>query len=328
LHRRRFILGLSVAIASPLPAIAQSTGPKRRVGALMSGPETDPQQRERSNAFLTSLEALGWSNGRNVQIDLRFAGHPDRFTSLAKEIVALKPDVIFVQSTGFVVALARETHAIPVVFTNVSDPIGAGLVKTLARPGGNLTGLMLLEASVAGKWLSMLKELSPGLKRAALVGNPRTSAFDYFLRTTQQAASGLGLQVIANPVADAAAIERSVGSFAASPDGGLVVIPDLTMTRNRRLLIDLAARHRLPAIYPERFYTVDGGLMSYGVADLVDQFRQAASYVDRILKGEKPADLPVQGPTKYSTILNLKTAKALGLTVPPGLLVAADEVIE
>ena len=170
--------------------------------------------------------------------------------------------------------------------------------------------------------------IRPSLKRAALLGNPKTTPYDYFLRTTQQAASGLGIQVVSSPVEGAAALERSIETFTRSPDGGLVVLPDLTMTRNRRLLIELAARHRLPAIYPERFYTADGGLMSYGVADLNDQFRQAAFYVDRILKGEKPADLPVQGPTKYSTILNLKTARAMGLSVPPGLLVAADEVIE
>jgi putative ABC transport system substrate-binding protein len=294
----------------------------------MSGAENDPQQQERWQAFRDSFQSLGWSNGHNIQVDVRFAGRPDRFEALAKEAVASHPDVIFVQSTGFVTAVARQTRDIPTVFTNVSDPIGAGLVATFARPGGNLTGLVLLEASIAGKWFAMLKEISPSLKRVALMANPKTSAFDYFLRSAQMAGPAIGLDVIAKRVEDEASIDKAFESLVHPANAGLAIAPDLTMTRNRRLLIDLAARYRVPTIYPERFYTAEGGLMSYGVAELVDQFRQAATYVDRILKGEKPADLPVQGPTKYSTIINLKTAKALGLTVSSGLLVAADELIE
>lgn len=323
------MLGLAGLVpAWPFVARAQQGDRTRRVGALMSGMETDPEQIARWDAFRESLEGLGWLDGRNVRIDVRFAGRPDRFEPLAKEMVALQPDAIFVQSTGFVTTVARQTRTIPIVFTNVSDPIGAGLVETLARPGGNLTGLMLLEASVAGKWLAMLKEMTPRLKRVALLGNPKTSAYEYFLRTTQAAAPALGIEVVPSRIESASDIEGSLESFARVPDGGLAIVPDTTMTRYRESVIALAARHRLPAVYPERFYATGGGLMSYGIADLVEQFRQGASYVDRILKGQKPADLPVQGPTKYATILNLKTAKALGLTVPPGLLVAADEIIE
>jgi putative ABC transport system substrate-binding protein len=329
MKRRDFVRLVGGAVASwPVVARAQPPRTSPIVGVLMSGFEADPQQQARWQGFRHGLEKLGWSDGRNIHIDIRFAGKPDEFEWLAKDMVALRPDVIFVQSTGFVGAVARHTKTIPIVFTNVSDPIGAGLVANLARPGGNLTGLVLLEASVAGKWLSMLKEMSPRLRRATLVGNPKTSAYDYFLRTTQAAAPALGIEVLPNRVESTTDIESSFAAFAREPDGGVVVIPDATMTRTRSQLIALAARFRLPAVYPERFYSVEGGLMSYGIADLNEQFQQAASYVDRLLKGEKPADLPVQGPTKYSTILNLKTAKALGLAVPPGMLVAADEVIE
>ena len=294
----------------------------------MSGLETDPEQTARWVGLKEGLERLGWSVGQNVHVDVRFAGGPASFELLAKEMIATRPDVIFVQSTGFVAAVARQTNTIPIVFTNVSDPIGAGFVATMARPGGNLTGLVLYESSVAGKWLSMLKEMAPRTKRVALVGNPKTSPYEYFLRASRAAATPLSLEVVANQVENAADLQGSLESFAREPDGGLAVVPDATMSRLRAQLIGLAARLRLPAVYPERFYVIDGGLMSYGVADNIEQFRQAASYIDRILKGAKAADLPVQGPTKYSTVLNKQTAKALGLPVPAGLLVAADEVIE
>jgi putative ABC transport system substrate-binding protein len=236
--------------------------------------------------------------------------------------------VIFVQSTGFATAVRRETQTIPVVFTNVSDPIGDGFVTSLARPGGNFTGLTLFEAGVAGKWLSMLKEIAPNLKRATLIINPRATSFDHFFRPTAAVGASLGVEITPSRVENPAEIERAIESFARAPDGGFVIAPGSTMLRNRNLIIALAARHRLPAVYPERIYALDGGLMSYGIADLIEPFRQAATYINRILRGEKPADLPVQGPTKYSTVLNLKTAKALGIAVPSGLLVAADEVIE
>ena len=328
--RRREFIGLvgGAAAAWPLAARAQQIGSIRRVAALMSGREADPQQQERWEGFRESLAQLGWEDGRNLRMEVRFAGGASRFESLAKEIVALQPDVIFVQSTGFVAAVARQTHTIPIVFTNVSDPISAGFVGTLARPAGNLTGLVLLESSIAGKWLSMLKEVAPATKRVALVGNPKTSPHEYFLRTSQAAAPALGIEMVSTPVANAGELASSLAAFAQEPNGSFMVVPDTTMTLVRAQLISLAARHRLPAVYPERFYVTEGGLMSYGIADLIEQFRQAASYVDRILRGANPADLPVQGPTKYATTLNLKTARALGMTVSSRLLVAADEVIE
>lgn len=328
--RRREFLTLvgSAAVVWPTRAHAQQPVRLPQVGVLMSGVETDPEQTARWVGFKESLERLGWSVGHNVHVDLRFAGGPAKFELLAKELIAARPDVIFVQSTGFVATVARQTNTIPIVFANVSDPIGAGFVATMARPGGNLTGLVLYESSVAGKWLSMLKEIAPRTKRVALIGNPKTGPYDYFLRASQGAATPLGLEVVANRVESAADLQGSLESFARGSDGAIAVVPDGTMTRMRAQLIGLAARLRLPAVYPERFYVIDGGLMSYGMADNIEQFRQAAFYVDKILKGAKAADLPVQGPTKYSTVLNKKTARALGLTVPAGLLVAADEVIE
>jgi putative ABC transport system substrate-binding protein len=328
MRRREFIAGLGGVAASPLLVRAQTTGRMPRVGVLLPLAENDPVEIARREGLRQSLERLGWVDGRNVRIDYRFAGTPDGFTPLAKELVASQPDVIFVNSSGFVTAVHRETRTIPIVFVNVSDPIGAGFVTSLARPGGNLTGLLLFEAGVTGKWLSMLKEMAPRVTRVAVMANPKTTLYDYFLRSAEAAAPSLGIEVVPSRVESAADIERAIESIARASDGGLAVVPDSTMARNRNLIADLAARHRLPAVYPERFYATAGGLMSYGVADLVEPFRQAASYIDRILKGEKPADLPVQAPTKYSTVLNLKTAKALGLTVPPGLLVAADELIE
>lgn len=328
--RRREFLALvgSAAVVWPTGASAQQPVRLPRVGVLMSGLEADPEQTARWVGFKESLERLGWSVGNNVHIDLRFAGGPAKFELLAKELIAARPDVIFVQSTGFVATVAGQTNTIPIVFANVSDPIGAGFVATLARPGGNLTGLVLYESSVAGKWLSMLKEIAPRTKRVALIGNPKTGPYDYFLRASQGAATPLGLEVVGNRVESATDLQSSLESFARGSDGGIAVVPDGTMTRVRTQLIGLAARLRLPAVYPERFYVIDGGLMSYGMADNIEQFRQAALYVDKILKGAKAADLPVQGLTKYTTVLNKKTAKALGLTVPAGLLVAADEVIE
>jgi putative ABC transport system substrate-binding protein len=328
MHRRRFAFGLAAAVALPRPARAQPGERMRRVGVLLSLAETDPAQMDRREALRQGLEQLGWSDGRNVRLEVRHAGGQDRFAPLAKEMVALQPDVIFVQSTGFVTVVARETRTIPVVFANVSDPVGAGFVASLPRPGGNLTGLTLFEAGIAGKWLAMLKEVSPRLKRAALLSDPQVSPFDYFFRSAETAAPSLAVELLPTRVGSSAEIERAIESIAQRPDSGMFIPPGSTVLRNRHLIIELAARHRVPAVYAERIYAVDGGLMSYGIADHVEPFRQAATYIDRILRGEKPADLPVQGPTKYSTVLNLRTAKALDLTVPSGLLVAADELIE
>jgi putative ABC transport system substrate-binding protein len=279
-------------------------------------------------AFRQGLEKLGWSEGRNITMDVRFAASaPERYDLLAKELVAVQPEVIFAWTTPIVAALQRATRAIPIVFVSVSDPVGSGLVASLARPGGNATGLLLYEASIIGKWLAMLKEIAPGLTRVALMANPQTTPFQSFVQAAEAAAPSLAIEVVPSPIATAADIERTIDTLAQTPNGGLAVLPDGTSILHRDLIIVLAARHRLPAVYPFRFYVSAGGLMSYGT-DLLDQHRQAASYVDRILRGEKPPELPVQAPTKYATVVNLKTARALGFTVPPGLLVAADEVIE
>jgi putative ABC transport system substrate-binding protein len=296
----------------------------------MAYAEDDPEGILRVAKFRQELERLGWSEGRNIRIDYRFtAASADQFQVLAKELVALHPDVILAHATGNAAALQRETRAIPIVFVNVSDPIGAGFITSLARPGGNLTGVLHYEASIAGKWLAMLKEIAPRLARAALVGNPKVmlTGYDYFLRAAEATAPSFAIELIPSHVENAADIERAIESFARVPNGGLVLPPDSTTNVHRDLVIALAARYRLPAIYTARLFVAAGGLMSYGT-DQVEMFGQTATYVDRILRGGKPADLPVQAPTKYETVLNLKTAKALGLDVPPSLLVRADEVID
>jgi len=265
----------------------------------------------------------------NVELDTRFAAAPnaDQARVLAKELITLQPDVILAQSTPITLAFQREARVIPIVFVFVTDPIGSGFIANLARPGGNLTGLTLFEASIAGKWLGMLKEIAPGLARAGLVFNPKTTSFADYVRDTKAMATSLGIEPMPGPVEKADDIERTIESFSQLPNCGLVIPPDATMVVHRNLIVELSIRHKLPAVFPFRFFVVAGGLMSYGI-DFIDVFRQAGSYVDRILRGAKPADLPVEAPTKYETILNLKTAKTLGLTVPPTLLVRADEVIE
>jgi len=326
--RRELITLLGGAVAWPLAARAQQGERMRRIGVVVSSAEDDLDMQARVAGFRQGLERLGWSEDRNARIDARFAaGKADQFQVLAKELIALQPDVIFAHSTPVVAALQRESRMIPIVFVSVSDPIGSGFVASLARPGGNLTGLLQYEEGIAGKWLAMLKEIAPRLARAALVANPKTTAYDYFLRAAQAAAPSLTIEVVSTPVETTADIERAIESAARAPNGGLLLPPDTTTTVHRDLIIALAARHRLPAVYPFRVFVEAGGLMSYGT-EQVAMFRQAALYVDRILRGAKPADLPVQAPTKFETVVNLKTAKALGLTVPPGLLVAADEVIE
>jgi putative tryptophan/tyrosine transport system substrate-binding protein len=327
--RRQFISLLGGAVAAmPVAASAQQTERMRRIGMLSTQAEADPEIQARLDGFRHGLQALGWVEGRNLHIDYRFAdGRADRVQPLAKELIALKPELIFAQGTPAVAVLQRESRTLPVVFVNVSDPIGSGFVASLARPGGNLTGVLQYEASITGKWLAMLKEISPRLVRAALVANPKTTPFPYFQRAALALAPSLAIEVVASPVQDASDIERAIESFARVPNGGLVLPPDGTTGAHRDLIVGLAARHRLPAVYSMRIFVEDGGLMSYG-ADQADMFRQAAGYVDRILRGADPADLPVQVPVKYETILNLKTAKALDLAVPPALLVAADKVIE
>jgi putative ABC transport system substrate-binding protein len=326
--RREFMTLLGGAVAWPLAARAQQPDRLRRIGVLQDTAEDDPQRKKQFARFLDGLASFGWLEGRTVRIDYRFAAaDAGRYQPLAKELVALQPEVILGVSTPVTAALQRETNAIPIVFLGVSDPIGSGFAASLARPGGNLTGLMMYDVGIAGKWLAMLKETAPRLARAALVAGPRTTAYDYFVRNAEVAGSSLGIEIVPTPVADAADIEGGIEAFSRMPNGGLVLPSDSTTFVHRDLVIALAARHSLPAIYAFRLFVTAGGLMSYGV-DLGDPFQQAAYYVDRILRGTKPSDLPVQTPTKYETAVNLKTAKALGLTVPPGLLVAADEVIE
>ena len=331
MRRREFITLLGSAAAWPLTARAQQPGERmRRIGVLVGLAEDDPESTARLAAFRQGLEKRGWSEGRNVRMDTRFApdSSADQAQVQAKELIALQPDVILAQSTPVVAALQRESHAIPIVFASVADPIGSGFVASLPRPGGNITGLMLFEASVTGKWLAMLKEIAPRLERAALVINPKTAPYyNYYLRAAESLSPSLGIELVPSLVENAADIERAIESFAGGSNGGLIVPPDVTTIVHRDLIIALAAQYSLPAVYWLRLFVAAGGLMSYGV-DYVDIFRQAASYVDRILRGDKPADLPVQAATKFETIVNLKTAKALGLTMPPGLLVAADEVIE
>jgi putative tryptophan/tyrosine transport system substrate-binding protein len=289
--------------------------------------EDDPETKARFAKFRQELERLGWSEGRNVRIDYRFAPAGAQVRDRAQELIALQPDVILAHTTPVAAALQRETRTVPIVFVNVSDPIGASFIVSLARPGGNLTGLLQYEAGIFGKWLAMLKEIAPRIARVALLANPKLPGYEYLVRSAEAAAPSLAIKLVRAPVANAADIERSIESFARVPDSGLILPPESTTILHRDLVIALTSQHRLPAVYSARFWVASGGLMSYGT-DQIDLFGHAASYVDRILRGAIPADLPVQAPTKYETILNLKTAKALGLTVPPSMLVRADEVIE
>jgi len=328
MRRRKFLALTSGAVVGwPMLARGQQAGPMRRIGVLVGLAEDDPEMKDRLAGFRQGLEKLGWSEGDNVKIDYRFAPAGAQARLLARELVALQPDVILTQSTPATAAMKPETSTIPIVFAGVADPIGSGFVASLSRPGGNLTGLLQYEEGITGKWLAMLKEIAPNLTRAAFLANPKTATFDYFLRPAKTLAPSLAIDLVPMPVEYPTDIERSVEAFAREPNGGLVLPPDTTTVVHRDQIIALAARHRLPAVYAIRILVTAGGLMSYG-PDYVELYRQSASYVDRILHGAKPADLPVQTPTKFETVVNLKTAKALGLTVPPGLLVAADEVIE
>jgi putative ABC transport system substrate-binding protein len=329
MRRRDFISLFGGTVATwPVVARAQQAGAMRRIGVLAALAEDDPQMRAQLAGFRQSLDRLGWSEGRNVRIDIRFAaGKAEQYQPLAKEVVALQPDVILAHLTPVAATLQRESRTIPIVFVGVSDPVGSGFAASLARSGGNLTGLLLYEESITGKWLAMLKEIAPGVSRAAFVGSPRTPTYGYFLRAAEAAAPSLAIELAPTPVETAADIERAIESFAGAPNGSLLVPPNSTTFSHRDLIVGLAARHRLPAVYAFRIFVASGGLMSYGT-DQVDTFRQAAMYVDRILRGAKAADLPVQAPTKYETVVNLKAAKALGVEVPPSLLVRADEVIE
>ena len=328
--RRREVIALigGAAATWPLAARAQQPEQMRRIGVLMNIAADDPEGPSRLAMFQQVLQQLGWSEGRNVRIDIRYgANDVDRDRIYATELVALAPDVILAAGTLGVSALQRVTRTIPIVFVGVSDPVGAGLVDTLARPGANATGFMLFEYSSSGKWLELLKEIMPRLTRAAVLRDSANPAGIAQFGAVQAAAQSLGVEMNPIGIRDTDEIERAVAAFARSANGGLIVTPGASDSAYRDLIIALAARHKLPAVYGFRFDVTGGGLISYGV-DHVDQFRHAAAYVDRILKGEKPANLPVQAPTKYELWVNLKTAKALGLTVPQSILARADGVIE
>ena len=329
MQRREFITLLGGAAAAwPLAARAQQPERMRRIGMLGNLAADDPEGQARLVAFREGLQQLGWIDGRNVQIDSRWgAGDADEIRKSAKELVALAPDVILATGSASVGPLQQLTRAVPIVFVIVPDPVGAGYVNSLARPGGNATGFINFEYGIGAKWLELLKEIAPGVTRAAVIRDPAISAGIGLFGAIQSAAPSLGVEASAINVRDASEIERAVAAFARSANGGLIVTAGALAAVHRELIITLAARHKLPAVYFARFFATGGGLISYG-PDFVDQYRQAATYVDRILKGEKPADLPVQAPTKYELVINLKTAKALGLTIPPAVLTRADEVIE
>jgi putative ABC transport system substrate-binding protein len=329
MKRREFITLLGGAAAAwPLAGRAQQGERVRRIGVLLPATADDPEWQARVGAFLQALALLGWTIGRNVRIDTRWATTNDgEIRRHAAELAALAPDVILAGGTTPAGPLLQATRTVPIVFTLGVDPVGAGFVDSLARPGGNATGFMSYEFSMGGKWLELLKQIAPGVTRVAVLRDATLAAAMSLFAAMQAVAPSLGVEVIPVNMRNAGEIEQSVETFARSPNGGLIPVGSAAVVRHRELILTLAARHKLPAVYWERFFVAAGGLMSYG-PDLVEQFRQAAGYVDRILKGEKPADLPVQAPTKYELVINLKTAKALGLEIPPMLLARADEVIE
>jgi putative ABC transport system substrate-binding protein len=330
MRRREFITLLGGAAAAwPHGVIAQPADRMRRIGVLIALAENDPQAQANIAAFRRGLQELGWTEGRNIRFDYRFAGgNIERMRVYAAELVDLAPDVVLVHSNPFLAALRQANRTIPTVFAQVADPVGSGFVESLARPGGNVTGFSNYESEIGGKWLDVLKEVAPRVTRAAVLLHPETTANVAYLRAAEAAARSLGVTVTAAGVYDAAEIERAVTAFAAEPNGGLIVLPHPITGLNRDLIAALAARHRLPAVWPFRFFiAANGGLLSYGI-DVADLFRRATVYVDRILHGTRPGELPIQLPTKFELVINLKTAKALGLEVPPTLLARADEVIE
>ena len=329
MRRRDFITAVAAStLAWPLAAGAQQREKMRRVGVLMTLAADDPEGLARVTAFAQRLQELGWRDGRDVRIDYRWAA-VDAASShrQAQELLTLAPDVIIAVATPNVVALQQATRTVPIVFVGVTDPVGAGLVESLAHPGGNTTGFSIFEYSISGKWLELLREIAPRVKRVAVIRDPLLTSGTAQLGAIQSVAHSLGAELIPVGARSADEIERGLSTFAREPNGGVIVTASPLAAVHRNLIITLAARHRLPAVYPFPYFATSGGLISYG-PDQVDQFRRAASYVDRILNGEKPADLPVQHPTKYELVINLKTAKSLGLDVAQSLLARADEVIE
>jgi putative tryptophan/tyrosine transport system substrate-binding protein len=328
MNRRAFISLLGCAVVWPLAARAQQGERIRRIGVLLPAAADDAEYQARVGAFLQALALLGWTIGRNVEIDTRWAtANPDDIRRHAAELAALAPDVILVEGTPAVAPLLQATRTVPIVFVNVVDPVGAGFVASLGRPGGNATGLTIFEYGISGKWLELLKEIAPGVTRAAVLRDPAVASGIGQFAAIQAVAPSVGVELSPVDLRDTGEIERAVVAFARGSNGGLIVTASSLANVYRKMIVELAARHKLPAAYPARYFVTGGGLISYG-PDRIDPYRRAAGYVDRILKGEKPADLPVQAPTKYELVINLKTAKALGLDVPSTLLARVDEVIE
>jgi ABC-type uncharacterized transport system substrate-binding protein len=329
MRRREFITLLGGAAAAwPLAARAQQSDRMRRIGVLNGQAANDRDAQANIAAFLQGLQQLGWTDGRNVRIDHRWAaGNPADIRKYAAELVALAPDVILATGASPLGPLLQATRTVPIVFAIVPDPVGAGFVDSLSRPGGNTTGFMQAEYNLSGKWLELLKQIAPGVTRAAVLRDPAITAGIGQFAIIQSVAPAVGVEVSPVNVRDAAEIERAVTAFARTPNSGLILTASALSVVHRDLIVTLAARHKLPAVYYRRLFVIGGGLISYG-ADFLDQFRRAAGYVDRIFKGEKPADLPVQAPTKYELVINLKTAKTLGLEIPSSVLARADEVIE
>ena len=330
MRRREFIALLGAAgLSRPLAARAQQADRVRRVGVLMAVPESDSEYQAFLAAFREGLQKLGWTEGRNIRIDTRWAGpEVESIQRFAKELIALQPDLIVSQSTPTTAVLKQQTSTVPIIFVNVVDPVGSGFVASFPRPGGNVTGFILMEPTIAGKWLELLKEIAPRVNRVVLLFNPATAPYaEYYLNPFKAAAPSFAVEAIVAPVRDASELESVVATQAREPNSGLITMPSAFMNVHRTEIISLAARHRLPAVYAFRFFAELGGLLSYG-NDFLDNYRRAASYADRILRGAKPSELPVQAPVKFELVINLKTAKALGLDVPWHLQQRADEVID
>ena len=320
------LLGGTAASAWSVAVRAQQR--VRRIAIMLPSTENDPETQARIAAFRQGLEQFGWQEGRNIRFEYRWpAGNPELIKTQTAELVALAPDVILVGITPAVQALKRQTSTIPIVFANIPDPVASGLISSLAKPGGNVTGFTAVEYAIVGKWLGLLKEIAPAIERVALLGNPEVVFTKNFFREFEGIAPSFAVKPIAAEVRNSADIEHAIEALASEPNGGLLTVPEFTASIHRDLIFKMAIKHQLPAVYPFRFFTVDGGLASYG-PDQADQYQRAASYVDHILRGTKPADLPVQAPTKFEFVINQMTAKMLGLTVPPTLLSRADEVIE